>query len=315
MQSRKSLLSVIVAACAMAVITPVVFCSIAFAEPTPHPLKDMNFTGGDQGWIVECRFDVNDYGVFTDTPRSYGSTNESVAFLDPNYNITMYSASVIPCGVGDCIIWLGDGDTRASSSTIAEVKVHVTEAGLKRFMKEYHSVVSGTGIYGSKKLEVGGPPYASYSIVIGNDTYSGTFSREGWASIVLNSIYKLNAKVTYNILSGGVTSTWDEKIVNGTDVEKVKVLKGRKKIKVKLENPHKGDVLKLKYAKKTYTLKIKKDYDGKKHTWTMKLKKKMKANSKFSFSIKNKYKQTLTKQKQRLWGNTYWKYDEETHED
>ena len=314
MQIRKRPLSIIMALCLMLFLVPVIFSRTVHAEPKVQEVKGLDFTGSGQSTNVRYQYDINDYTVFHDTPVSYGSTDENVAIVDPS-DVSMYGASIIPRGVGDCTVWFCDAASRDMATTVAEAKIHVTKEGLLDYMKTYTGPEENYGIYGPKTLKLKGPAYASYSIKIGKHTYSGTFSKESKASIKLKTLYKLNTKITYNITSGGVTATWKDKIKSGTDIETVKLFGANKKVTIILENPHKGDVLSFKYAGKLYKKKIPKDYNGKKHGWTFKLKKKMKKNTKFTITIKNKYKQTLRKQKIALKNGRYWKYADEDEDD
>ena len=312
MQMRKRLLLVSMAFCLMIAFLPILSGSFAFAEPTPQKLPDMNFDGHDQGYVVQYRWDVNDSSLFTETPVSWGSTDESVAFV--GYT-DAYTASIIPCGKGECTIWFCDAENREAASVIGEVKITVNEAGLKRFLKEYHFLGENSGVYGTKKLKVEGPPGASYKIKIEKNTYKGKFAKDGWAKISLKKLYKYKTKIRYSITSGGVTATFTEKIGNITDIASFKALKGKKKIKIRVENVHKGDVIAVKYAGKTYKKKLRKNYHGKSTNVTIKLKQKLKKGKKVTVTVTNKYKQKLAKVTRKYHSGQTYIYDREEEEE
>ena len=312
MQLRKRLLLISMAFCLMIAFLPILSGSFAFAEPTPQKLPDMNFDGHDRGYVVQYRWDVDDHSLFTEAPVSWGSTDESVAFVG---YVDTFSATIIPCGTGECTIWFCDAENREAATMIGEVKITVNEAGLKRFLKEYHFLGENSGVYGTKKLKVEGPPGASYKIKIEKNTYTGTFAENGWATISLKKLYKYKTKITYSITSGGVTATFTEKIGNITDIAMFKALKGKKKIKIRVENVHKGDVVAVKYAGKTYKKKIKKNYHGKSTNVTIKLKKKLKKGKKVTVIVNNKYKQKLAKVTRKYHPRALYIYDREEEYD
>ena len=84
--------------------------------------------------------------------------------------------------------------------------------------------------------------------------------------------------------------------------------KNKKKVKIYAYDVHKGDLIKVTYAGKTYTKKVTKDYNNKNFTYIIKMKKAMKNNKWIKFKATNKYNQVMEsmKTKMRKWDTELW---------
>lgn len=277
-------------------------------------------------------FDQDEYVIDAGYPRSelYMHCNTKIAphkvgvsdatVVQP---MTVYDdgVSILPIGVGETNVYFFDGIRPGTSMNCFTTKVIVTEAGLASAMKNLHEIEWDDLGYGSKKVRISGAKGTKYTIKSGSTKIaSGTFESYAEKTVKLPKVYKVGTTLTYSVsypyTSGGTskTLTFTNKFkINKQSYVSEARLKSKKKIKISLENVHKGDVFKLTYKGKTYTKKIKKNYpkDSGDYTFTIKLKKKMTKNSKFKVKITNKYKQTLLKSTIKLHNGSFWIYGDD----
>lgn len=259
---------------------------------------------------TDITFDVVNfyYGITVHTTGASGaitgasSSNEAVATID---KYDSGSVSIAPEDEGSCIITVtGEaGDT---------VKVNVTvDSSWTQEALEDQSYVSDGGYYGIKSITIDTLPYASGVLKIGTDTYTFTANKQGisgQATVKLKKVYKLGTKYTVTLTKNSSSCTMSGgKIVSYTSIGKAKVNKrAPKKIKIDIDTPHKGDVVKLTYKGKTYSKTIKKNYGiYDTVTVTFKVKNKFTKSSAMKVKVLNKYKQKLAYCKVKL---TNWKF-------
>ena len=212
---------------------------------------------------------------------------------------------VYPVAIGSCNINLTD-----SNGDTATIKISVNKAHfLQRLMNSTELI---DFYYGSKKAKIISLPGTSGVLKIGKEKIKFKVNSKGKAKIKIKGFYKLNKKYTFTVkntaLSGKPSFTRKWKLGSLTCF--VSATSKGKKIKVKIYNPHKGDLVKIKFKGKSYSKKIKKDYHLKRTTVTFKVKKTVpKKKAAFSLKITNKFKQTLEKKKVTLYNGTS-DYDE-----
>ena len=149
--------------------------------------------------------------------------------------------------------------------------------------------------YGTTKLKIGTWPNSDITCVIGADTYKVKSDKDGIAFVSLKKMYKINTKIRYTVTNSGYSASKTWNFYNYTYIDKAAAKK--KTVKVKFYNIHKGDVLKLKYGKKTYTKKVTKNYNNKYKVVAFRLKTRVKPKKTFTVKVSNKYKQPMYKVK------------------
>ncbi len=152
--------------------------------------------------------------------------------------------------------------------------------------------------YGSGKLT--GVTYSNAKITatINGKTYSSNANSSGSYSINVPKYIKVNTPIIIKTTGYGVTKTYTRKVNNNNPGIKISsAKKGTKVVKLVLKNVHKGDYVKLKVGKKTYTKKIKKD----KKQITLKIKtKKLKKGQKITARIFNVFKQKMNTKSKKV---------------
>ena len=224
---------------------------------------------------------------------------------DPNIvTIQSYGDQFVhfkPVNVGTCYITVKGDD-----GTTTNVKVTVTKEFLNTYLT--YGVHLNDNHYGTKKMQVcveeavDGLPA---KVIIGNDTYNiKKLTASGNNNVKLKRRYKLNTPVKVIITDGNRSGTSNLKIESDTSL--TKIVASGKKAKITVWNVHKGDILSFKYKGKTYKKKFTSDKNMRNYTFTLNMKKSLSKNAKFTVRIKNKYKQTLTKQKVKLKKGIYF---------
>ena len=193
----------------------------------------------------------------------------------------------------------GDG------GTTVPVSVHVGDKGLQLVMSELTFIK--TVFYGEKKIGIEVIPGSNYELTIGDKKFTGATAvrdydcTELWFD--LDKVYDAGTKITLYTYNQGCSATITDKVIKDTWVERIKA--SGKTFSIKTFNLHKGDVVSIKYAGKTYSKKITSDKDRKSYTVKIKAKKKIAKNAKVTFTIKNKYKTKLQKKTVKLYKYTW----------
>ena len=212
------------------------------------------------------------------------SSNEKIATVEI-YDDFCNSFMIFAKGTGTCNITITD--ERNCKKT---VKVIVTPDFFKEQMKS--SICVGDLFYGSRKITVESVPNCTGVLKIRKDKYKFTIGSSGEKTIKLKRLYKLNEKATITLKKGGVTVTLKYKIESNTN--SVSIKGSNKKLKLKVYNLHKGDIIKLKHRGKTYRKKITRNYSGKKKVFSFKTKKKVRRQGDtIKVTIYNKSKKKL----------------------
>ncbi len=196
---------------------------------------------------------------------SVASSNEKIATVD-FYDDFCNSFLIFAKGTGTCNITITD--ERNCKKT---VKVIVTPDFFREQMKS--SICVGDLFYGSRKIEVECFPNCTGVLKIRKDKYKFTIGASGEKTIKLKRLYKLNEKATITLKKCGVTATKKYKIESNTN--SVSIKGSGKKLKLKVYNLHKGDIIKMKHRGKTYRKKITRNYNGKRKVFSFKTKKKV----------------------------------------
>ena len=154
--------------------------------------------------------------------------------------------------------------------------------------------------YGSKTIK--GKTYAKASVTakIAGKKYKAKAKKSGKYTIKI-PVKKIGTKVKVTFKKGKEKCTFTKKIVKpGVKIKTPSyVYRKTKKMKIKLTNVHKGDIVYVKVGKKTYKKKIKKD--KKSYSYKVNLPKRKKAGSKIKITVKNKFKQTLSSKKMKIY--------------
>ena len=170
--------------------------------------------------------------------------------------------------------------------------------------------------YGTKKLEVFTFLKGTCSIKISGKTYKLNFTGNDDHSqiIKLKKRYALKTKIylTFTAPSGTV---FKKTYKIGSNTYLVALEGSGKKIKATIYNSHKGDIVKIKYKGKTYSKKIKKDYDQKSYTATFKVKKTVTKSASIKVEIKNAKKKTLLKGDYYTLRDGHWDEDMDYYDD
>ena len=253
-------------------------------DKTSYTFNASSSTYEDFHLPSESDYDV-ETGVetFPEEIKSVVSSNSKVAKLS---EYDSYYFEVKPVGVGSCIFTV-----TGKNGSIATLNVKVTDAYMKAQFVE--SVLLSGGYYGSKKMVVSAPNGTSGKVVVGKKTYK--YGKSEKATIKLKKVYKLNTKYVLTAKKGKYSCTKKGKIYADTYIYDGKIV--GKKIKLRILNLHKGDVVSIKYKGKTYKKVIKKNKDQKFTTVTFKMKKKVKKNTTINYTVKNKDKKKLEKNK------------------
>ena len=247
----------------------------------------------------EWSFDEDNYSMSMWLPVQEDCTEEIDKAESSNTSVAVVTTvktneiNVKPAGIGNCTVTV----TSKGGST-ATIAITVKRDYYTHMLK---SETEYDFSYGDKVIKLETLPGVKGSLKVGKDKYTFTANSKGNATIKLKKVYKLKTRCEYNaswtVPGGTVTHKKSYKLDSQTWFQQADRT-GSKKIKVEIYNPHKGDVIKLKYKGKTYTKKVKKDASYKSMAVTFKVKKKV-SKSKATFSIKvlNKYKQTLDNKK------------------
>jgi len=144
--------------------------------------------------------------------------------------------------------------------------------------------------HGSGKLTGITYDSAKVTAIINGKNYSGKADINGNYSISVPKYIKLNTVITIKASQYGVTKTVKRTVVSNRPPGSATYETNGRSLKMTVKNVHKGDYIKIKVGKKTYTKKIKKDQ--KKIKYTVKTKK-LKRGTKVKITIFNIFKQEL----------------------
>lgn len=235
----------------------------AFAgSPTP-PLKletdqvvlDRVYYDDEEGLIDEVCIDVTSDSCDI---ASINVPNESKKYISVRIDDTGRSLWVKGKAVGSCTFSVvGDEGQPNPQPKPVTVTVKKEYFNTKLKCQSYVYDIS----YGTTTLKFYSWPNTSVKTVIGSDTYSVTVGAGGTGKIKLKKVYKLGAIAKTTYTNGAYSAT--RKHTFYSDTELLKAVAKKKTIKVKCYDLHKGDVVKLKYKKKTYSKKITKNYNDK----------------------------------------------------
>ena len=265
--------------------------------------------------MLEEDMQLTEYDYILSEPYTYVKDNteiESVSSSDTSVAKAYFKGAlleVLPLKHGKAVITV-----KAVDGTSTTVNVTITKAYMKGWLK--HAIGVGCSWYGSKKYEVRGIPGASGTLKVGKKTYKiKKLGKSGERVIKLKKVPKLKTKIVLKLKADGQTVTKKFKVKSLTYISTV--TGAGKKVKVNIYNIHKGDKVILKYKGKTYTKKIKKNYDDKYTSVTFKTKKKVGKSASMSLKVINKDKKTLEKIKISLEDGLYPPYDpaEDEYED
>lgn len=152
--------------------------------------------------------------------------------------------------------------------------------------------------YGDSTLKGVTYDNAAVTATINGRTYSGKAGSSGSYSIKVPKYVKIGTSVTIRTTQYGFTETHARKVVNNKpSISLSSVKKGSKKVSVTVKKVHKGDYIKVKVGKKTYTKKVTKDYKEKTYQIKTKVQKK---GQKVTVKVYNKYKQKLTSKSRKV---------------
>ena len=313
MLAKKRAAVILMAAALILSMIPLIPGGISYAGEPNYGFEEQTVIFDGTTYKNSQRYIRTDYYL---GGMSFDNSNPDVAEAEWDDN----GVRVHVIGVGETQLSAYDGTLPETSSNWYAVDIKVTEAGLKAAVKSDHYFEDECLGYGTRNLILKGQQGSEYTVKIaGSKVASGTMGSSGEAKISLKKVYKAGTKISLAVkyhysqdeVPKTMSATNEYKILKRSYVYDANLKKGGKKIRITLENVHKGDVLKLTWKGKTYTKKIKKDYDQNTVTYTIKLKKKMKSSSKFKVKITNKYKQTLLKQTIKLKGGYYYRYSDD----
>ncbi|MBQ6497005.1 MAG: hypothetical protein IJI74_07540 [Firmicutes bacterium] len=238
-----------------------------------------------------------------------GSQDPAYAVLEGSKYFKIY-----PYSFGTCTFTALD----ENGKIIGTVKVTVTEEALDDIFK-WENAVHSVFPYGEKYLIIGADKRwegTEYDLNIDGDSYTGTIDSTG--KVQLDRIYPFGTIVTGKLKGyrSGVAAMyefptsgeWALTCFCDVHVRATAKGKNKKKVKIYATNVHNGDVVKVKYAGKTYSKKVTKNFTDKTMTYTVKMKKKMKNNKWLKFRVTNKFKQEIYSfdTKMRLWDSDKW---------
>lgn len=218
----------------------------------------------------------------------------SVSYLGDGINITGYWK-------GSCTLTVTTKDNFKKA-----IKVIVPNSCCGDFL-EYGTWLDGL-CHGSRKLEIRTLPNTTGVMKIRKDTYSFSSNAYGKVNkIKLKRAYNYNEKVKITLKKDGVVYT--KKVNVEPSTYSYEIEGAKKKIKVRVYNLHKGDIVKVKHRGKTYTKKIKKNYKHKYKWLTFKTKKKVKEYG-YLNSTGDSIKVTIyNKKKVKLYSHHYTLHD------
>lgn len=216
----------------------------------------------------------NNNGYYTVVPKGVGKTNVVVS--------NRYGESIsIKCEVTlnyfidkECYSSYGNDTERVKGYSYKNVKYGVSK-------------LTGITFNGAK-----------IAATIRGKTYSAKANSSGYYSISIPKFIKINTPITIKTTQYGVTKTYTRKVLNNKPgITLASIKRSSTKATLTLKNVHKGDYVKLKVGKKTYTKKIKKD--SKKITYKIKTMK-QKKGQKVTATVYNKYKQKLSTKSKKI---------------
>jgi len=231
---------------------------------------------------------------------------------------------VRPCGIGTSTVSLYDGNLPEDSEHWFKIDITVTKEGMMKAAGNAAYIDDQSLGYGTDKLLLNGYGGTRFNITINGKSFDEVyFETAGEQTLKLPKVYKVGTKIicerTYDYIDDEdytknvslPTETY--KINKQSYVTQAKLATGGKKIRISLENVHKGDVFNLYYKGKTYTKKITKNYpkDDGEYAFVIRLKDKMYKNSAFKAKITNKYKQVLYNRKITLKDGKFWLYGDD----
>ena len=289
----------------------------AFAAP-----YDANFNDGT--YTVDESFPYRDLYIHCDQrldTYNGDSSNPDAVEIAQVYDS---GVRVRPCGVGEATVSFFDGDLPEESVHCYQIAITVTEEGMKKAAGNAAYIDDQSLGYGTDKLLLNGYGGTRFNITINGESFDEIyFDTAGEQTLKLPKVYKVGTKITcertYDYIDDEdytknvplPTETY--KIDKQSYLTQAKLAKGGKKIRISLENVHKGDVFNLYYKGKTYTKKITKNYprDDGEYAFVILLKDKMYKNSAFKAKITNKYKQVLYNRKITLKDGKFWLYGDD----
>ena len=216
------------------------------------------------------------------------SANNSVVRVVKEYD----SYYIYPVGIGTTTVTAvnpyGDKETIECSVSLSYFEEKETRNGEGETIKyySYRDLVYGSGL-------LQGITYSRAKVVasINGKSYTGYADANGAYRIKVPETIMIGTKIFISTTQYGATLKCTRTVVNNKPGIKLSsVKKSSKKITLTLSNVHKGDYVKIKAGKKTYTRKInKKSAKIKFKIKTKKLKKKQKV----TVTVYNQYKQVL----------------------
>ncbi|OLR54930.1 hypothetical protein BHK98_01840 [Hornefia porci] len=232
---------------------------------------------------------------------SFESSDENIAYASYDVYGSQNRIIIYPVAPGTCTVtaYGADGGKLSFPVTVKEAYIKV---------KLMYSSHMDTFYYGTRKIYVETLPGAKITLKAGKDKYKAVKANKlGSACVKLKKTYKLKTKVSAVVNYKGISVTLKDKVKSGTEFFDVRATKkSPKKLKVRIDNPHKGDVVYVKYKGRTYSVKVRKNYDRHQKIFTFKLKKALKKNSRLTVWIVNKDKKTLEKKTSFKLSNWYY---------
>lgn len=262
--------------------------------------------------LQDHEFILKNYeAVHVDTFSKDNSILKSAVSSDPSVAVPKIRGALLeiyPKKAGQATIFV-EGEVGSPDL----LKVTITKDYIKQWLKE--ETVVGNAVYGSSKLRIISIPGAKGTVTVGKKKYTIKRVGESGKAVVKLKNYakiKLNTKVILKLKYDGQSVTYRTKMESTTRV--VLVNGSKKKIKVLLEDTHKGDKIIVKYKGKTYTKKVTKNYLGNQKLFTFKTKNKVTKNASMSIKVLNKDKKSLFNDKIKLTDGIY-PYDEAEDDD
>ena len=276
---------------------------------------------GDEVWTDERSYSpgyriLDSYATYESVYYDYPSYDDDTSFYSDDFydehyiypttgrieSVTSSNTKVITIGSDDSIYPVGAGTATiictGSYGETAEVTVTVTKAFMNSYIKK--KVTMADIKYGTTTITGSAPVGVTVNLKIGKKSYKATANSKGKYTISGLPIAKIGTNVYYSTSYRGGAVNLTKKIVKpGASISLSTVYRNTKKIKITITNVHKGDTVQLKVGKKKYNKTIKKD--AKTYKYTVKVKKKKKEGTKITVTIKNKFKQTMTTKKAKVY--------------
>lgn len=283
---------------------------------------DANFNDGT--YTVDESFPYRDLYIHCDQRLDTFDCNIDDPDIVEKAQVYDTGVRVRPCGIGTTTVYFFDGNTPEESEHCYTIDITVTEEGMKKAAGNAAYIDDQSLGYGTDKLLLNGYAGTRFNITINGKSFKEVyFDTAGEQTLKLPKVYKVGTKIicerTYDYIDDEdytknvslPTKTY--KINKQSYVTQAKLATGGKKIRISLENVHKGDVFNLYYKGKTYTKKITKNYpkDDGEYAFVILLKDKMYKNSAFKAKITNKYKQVLYNRKITLKDGKFWLYGDD----